>query len=69
MGQADGQRRRRVQGESRILIGKLQQLYGMSVDEAGQQIGELKRRVNQANQGAWAALLQTCEKLGTGNGT
>ena len=39
-------------GNRDILIGKLQQLYGMSADEAGQQIGELERRVKQANQGA-----------------
>jgi uncharacterized protein YjbJ (UPF0337 family) len=39
-------------GNRDILIGKLQQLYGMSIDEAGQQIGELERKVNQAEQGA-----------------
>lgn len=39
-------------GNRDILIGKLQQLYGMSVDEAGQEVGEIERRVEQASQGA-----------------
>lgn len=39
-------------GNRDILIGKLQQLYGMSMDEAGQQIGEMEHRIKQADPGA-----------------
>ena len=39
-------------GNRDILVGKLQQLYGMSTDEAGQQIGEMERLVEGAEQGA-----------------
>jgi uncharacterized protein YjbJ (UPF0337 family) len=40
------------QGNREILVGKLQQLYAMSADEAGQQIGEMERLVKEAKQGA-----------------
>ena len=39
-------------GNRDILVGKLQQLYGMSADEAGQQIGEMERLVKEVEQGA-----------------
>ncbi len=41
-----------IKGNRDILIGKLQQLYGMSADEAGQETGEIEHRVEQASQGA-----------------
>ncbi len=39
-------------GNRDILVGKLQQLYGVSKDEAGQQIGEMEHRLHEARKGA-----------------
>ena len=40
------------EGNRDILVGKLQQLYGISADQAGQQIGEMERLVQEAKKGA-----------------
>jgi uncharacterized protein YjbJ (UPF0337 family) len=39
-------------GNRDVLVGKLRQLYGITADEAGQQIGEMERRVTEASAGA-----------------
>jgi uncharacterized protein YjbJ (UPF0337 family) len=41
-----------AKGNRNILVGKLQELYGLSADEAGQQIGEMERLVKEAEKGA-----------------
>jgi uncharacterized protein YjbJ (UPF0337 family) len=43
---------REAEGNREILVGKLQQLYGLTPDKAGEEIAELERRLNESRKGA-----------------
>ena len=40
------------QGNRELLVGKLQQLYGMSADLAGEEIASIEHRISDSRKGA-----------------
>ena len=39
-------------GKREVLVGKLQELYGMTPDEAGEAIAQIERSISEASAGA-----------------